>query len=180
VWCIGYNGPHKEGGGDPGFFKSAGELRGTKRDLSEGGIRIPFIAKWDGVVKPGTSSEHVGAFWDMFATFAALANVRPIQKTDGISIVPVLTQKKTQQQHDYLYWEFHEQGGKQAVRKGKWKAIRLQVDIKPNGPVELYDLSKDAEEKNNLAGKYPGKARELEILMKVAHTRSTLFPFKNE
>lgn len=174
------NGPHQEGGGDPAFFQSAGSFRGTKRDLSEGGIRVPFIAKWNGVIKPGSSSEHIGAFWDMFATFAALAKVTRIQKTDGISIVPALQNKNTQQQHDYLYWEFHEQGGKQAVRKGNWKAIRLQVDAKPGGPVELYDLFKDPEEKSNLAGKYPAKAKELELLMKEAHTRSALFPFKNE
>ncbi len=174
------NGPHQEGGGDPVFFKSVGGFRGNKRDLSEGGIRVPFIAKWNGSIKPGTSSEHVGAFWDLFATFAELANAKPAQKTDGISIVPALTRKKIQQQHDYLYWEFHEQGGKQAVRKGNWKAIRLQVDTKPDGPVELYDLSKDPAEINNLAGKYTAKAKELELLMKEAHTRSALFPFKNE
>jgi len=174
------NGPHIEGGADPVFFNSGGGFRGTKRDLTEGGIHIPFIVKWDGVIKPGTSTKHIGAFWDLFATFSELADARQVQKTDGISFVPTLTGKKGQQNHDYLYWEFHEEGGKQAIRQGNWKAIRLLVDSLPTGPVELYDLSKDTGEKINLAKKYPAKVRELELLIQQAHVKSELFPFKKE
>lgn len=174
------NGPHIEGGADPAFFNSGGGLRGIKRDLYEGGIHIPFIARWDGVIKRGDSSDHIGAFWDLFATFADLANVKNIKPTDGISIVPSLTQKGIQQQHDYLYWEFHEEGGRQAVRQGNWKAIRLQVDSFPGGPVELYDLSKDPAEKNNVALKFPEKATALGALIDKSHIKSELFPFKAE
>jgi len=174
------NGPHIEGGADPVFFNSGGGFRGTKRDLSEGGIHTPFIVKWQGVIKPGTVSDHIGAFWDLFATFAELANVKAIPNTDGISIVPSLKGKNNQPRHDYLYWEFHEQGGKQAVRQENWKAIRLQVDSLPGAAVELYDLAKDPGERNNLALKFPAKAKELGLLIDKAHTRSELFPFKNE
>ena len=174
------NGPHIEGGADPVFFNSGGGFSGTKRDLYEGGIHMPFIAKWNGVVSAGTSTSYIGAFWDMFATFAELADVKKIPKTDGISIVPTLTGKNIQQKHAYLYWEFHEQGGKQAVRQGNWKAIRLQVDSLPDGPVELYDLSNDIGEKNNLAKQFPDKAKAMMLLMSEAHTRSSFFPFKKE
>lgn len=174
------NGPHIEGGADPVFFNSGGGFRGTKRDLTEGGTHIPFIASWNGVIKAGATTQHVGAFWDLFSTFADLANVKSVQPTDGISFLATLTAKHPQQNHDYLYWEFHEQGGKQAVRRGNWKAIRLQVDSLPAGPIELYDLSKDPGEKNNLAFRYPGKAKELKLLMDKAHAPSALFPFKQD
>lgn len=174
------NGPHIEGGADPVFFNSGGGFRGTKRDLTEGGIRVPFIATWKNIIKPGSTSEHMGAFWDLFATFAELAGTTATQKTDGISILPALTAKKIQPQHDYLYWEFHEEGGKQAIRQGQWKAIRLKVDSLPKAPVELYDLSKDPGEKSNLSKKYPQKAKALALLIDKAHVKSALFPFKKE
>jgi arylsulfatase A-like enzyme len=132
------NGPH---------INSGGGLRGTKRDLYEGGIHVPFIARWNDVISAGSSFEHIGAFWDLFATFAELVDVKDNQQTDGISLVPTLTRKNAQHRYNYLYWEFHEQGGKQALRQGNWKAIRLGVDSLPNGPLELYDLSKDPQEK---------------------------------
>ena len=174
------NGPHREGGADPAFFNSGGGFRGAKRDLYEGGIRVPFIVRWMGVTEPGTTSAHIGAFWDLFPTFAEIANINNIPKTDGISIVPSLTRKRKQKKQNYLYWEFHEQGGKQALRQGNWKAIRLQVDSMPDGPVELYDLSTDPAEKINLATQHPEKVSKLKKLMAEAHTPSSLFPFKQE
>ena len=175
------NGPHVEGGGDPVFFNSGGGYRGTKRDLYEGGVHIPFIVKWNGVIPPGSSSEHIGAFWDLFPTFAELAGVKKIKPTDGISFLPSLLQKnKQQQEHNYLYWEFHEQGGKQAVRKGKWKAVRLNVDASPAGPIELYDLSVDPGETSNVAAAHPDVVSDLDKLIKEAHVRSDLFSFKWE
>ncbi|GAB4014650.1 arylsulfatase [Spirosoma koreense] len=171
------NGPHIEGGADPGFFNSSGGFRGVKRDLYEGGIREPFFARWPGAIKAGSRSEYVGAFWDLLPTFTELAGAQTPAHLDGLSLVPSLTGKGAQKKHDYLYWEFHENGGRQAIRQGNWKAVRLQVSTDPNGPVELYDLVKDPAEAHNLASQYPDKVKELSQLMKKAHIDSPLFPF---
>lgn len=172
------NGPHVEGGADPAFFKSGGIFRGNKRDLYEGGIREPFAARWPGVIKAGSVNNHIGAFWDFLPTFAELAGATTPKGLDGISFVRTLKSQKNQPQHDYLYWEFHEQGGKQAVRQGKWKAILLDAIKNPDGPVELYDLQSDPGEQNNLAGKHPQKASELLQLIHQSHTPSAVFPFR--
>ena len=171
------NGPHVEGGADPKFFNSGGGLRGVKRDLYEGGIREPFAARWPGVIKPGTSNDYIGAFWDMLPTFAELAGAKAPGNVDGISFVNALTGKGVQKKHDYLYWEFHEQGGKQAVRQGNMKAVRLKAAGNPDGLVELYDLSKDPGEKNNIAPQMSEKAKEMGQIMNKAHVSSALFPF---
>jgi arylsulfatase A len=174
------NGPHKEGGADPVFFNSGGGFKGTKRDLYEGGIREPFVASWPGVVKPSSTSNHIGAFWDLMPTFAQLAKGTHPANTDGISFVPALTGKGSQKAHNYLYWEFHEQGGRQALRQGKWKAIRQNVDIDPNGPIELYDLTVDSGETKNVAAQFPEVAKKLAKLIDEAHVPSALFPFAQE
>ena len=174
------NGPHVEGGADPTFFHSSGGFKGVKRDLYEGGIREPFAARWPGIIKPGTASHFVGAFWDILPTFAELAGAKIPVNIDGISFVPALTGKGVQQKHDHLYWEFHEQGGRQAVRQGNWKAVKLNAAEKPNGPVELYDLSKDSGERINVASRFPDKAKELGKIMKHSHIPSAIFPFGKE
>ncbi|WP_026993985.1 arylsulfatase [Flectobacillus major] len=171
------NGPHVEGGADPSFFKSSGKFKGVKRDLYEGGIREPFIVTWPNVIKPNSKSDHIGAFWDLLPTFAELGGVSIPKGIDGISFASLLTGKGKQRQHNYLYWEFHEQGGKQAIRQGKWKAIRLNAIDNPDGPVELYDLEKDPSEAQDLANQYPEKAKELGDLIKRSHRPSALFPF---
>ena len=148
-----------------------------KRDLYEGGIREPFAARWPGVIKPGTSNDYIGAFWDMLPTFAELAGAKAPGNVDGISFVNALTGKGVQKKHDYLYWEFHEQGGKQAVRQGNMKAVRLKAAGNPDGLVELYDLSKDPGEKNNIAPQMSEKAKEMGQIMNKAHVSSALFPF---
>ncbi len=173
------NGPHLEAGADPVFFNSSGGFRGFKRDLYEGGIRVPTLAYWPGVVKPGVS-HHAGAFWDILPTFTELAGIKKHHPTDGISLVPTLLGKGNQPVHDYLYWEFHEQGGRQALSQGNWKAVRLYVNNPARTTIELYDLSKDPGESNNLAEAYPEKTAELARLMDRARRPSALFPFGSE
>lgn len=173
------NGPHLEGGGDPDFFDSNGELRGYKRDLYEGGIRTPLIIKWPGSVKGGVMSNHITAFWDFLPTLSEIAGVDVPKGTDGISFLPTLIGSKNQQEHDYLFWEFHEQGGKMAVREGKWKAVLLNAD-KNQGKCELYDLSKDPGETNNIASSNPDIISKLDTIMKREHLKSDDFPFAYE
>jgi arylsulfatase A-like enzyme len=161
------NGPHEEGNHRVDFFNSNGMLRGKKRDLYEGGIRTPFIAKWPSKIPPGTVSDHVSCFWDFMPTFCNLAGVEVPENTDGISFIPAMTgYPGSQQKHPYLYWEFYEAGGKQAVRKGNWKGI--QLDVRKGDPsFELYDLDTDPSELHNIADQHPEIVREmLEIMIK--------------
>jgi arylsulfatase A-like enzyme len=170
------NGPHVEGGADPYFFNSFGPLRGVKRDLYEGGIRVPFIARYPGKVKAGIVSEHIAAFWDVMPTLADLTGTKAAKNTDGISFLPTLLSKGKQTEHDYLYWEFHEQGGKAAVRKGNWKAVMLNVLKPENTVLELYDLSKDIHEDKNIAPQYPQIAADMLKIIRASHEDSEVFP----
>lgn len=170
------NGPHNEGGNDPAFFNSNGSLRGIKRDLYEGGIREPVVAWWPGKIKAGSTSDYTGAFWDFLPTFAELAKQPQPQNIDGISIVPALLGQKNAPVHPWLYWEFHEQGGKQAVRMGKWKGVKLNVASNREGPIELYDLQNDVSEKNNIAGKHPDVVQAIRKIMQEQHRESPDFP----
>lgn len=169
------NGPHKEDGGDPVFFNANGGLRGIKRDMYEGGIRVPFIAYWKGKIKAGVTNPQPAAWWDLFPTFQQLAGLSTSNNIDGITIVPTLT-GKAQKQHEYFYWEFHEQGGKQAVRYGNWKGVRLNVTKDKDGPIELYDLQKDPAEKKNIAGAHPGIVKKIAAFMQQAHTPDPNWP----
>jgi len=163
------NGPHREGGADPEFFDSNGPLRGYKRDLYEGGIRVPMIACWPDKIKAGTVSHHVCAFWDFMPTFAELAGIDQPPSIDGISILPALLGRAgKQKQHEFLYWEFHEQGSKQAVRMGDWKAVRFG----PEGKLELYNLKDDIGEKRNVATRNPEIVAKIEDYLKTARTKS--------
>ena len=111
---------------DNGFFNSNGGFRGMKRDLYEGGIRVPFIAKWTDKIEAGSRSDHVSAFWDFLPTVCELAGLQPEAVTTGVSYLPTLLgDKGSQQEHDYLYWEFNEaEGPIQAVRSGDWKIVK--------------------------------------------------------
>lgn len=174
------NGVHKEGGHDPEYFQSNGVYRGIKRDLYEGGIRTPFIVQWPGQIKPGTTSAHPSAFWDFLPTMCQLVGEKAPQDIDGISYLPALLKKGKQQKHDYLYFEFHEEGGKQAVIQGDWKLIRLQVNRPEKTHYELYHLKRDVGETQNLAEKESQKVKELAELMDRSRTKNPLFRFKNE
>lgn len=168
------NGPHIEGGADPHYFDSNGELQGLKRDLYEGGIRVPFIAKWAGRISPNTTNAHVSAFWDFLPTVADILDVETPQQIDGISFLPSLLGNTSQQeQHPYLYWEFHEQGGRQAVRYGDWKGVIYNLD--KGGEMELYNLGTDIQESNNVALQYPEIVEEIKEIMKCARIESPLF-----
>ena len=169
------NGPHYEGGHQPGFFNSNGPLKGHKRDLYEGGIRVPLIAYWPGKIKSGSVSNHICAHWDLMPTFCELAKISEPNHTDGISYIPALTGKK-QKKHAYLYWEFHSYGNAQAIRMGDWKGIRLKVKNDPNAPIQLFDLKKDIGETNNIAANHPDIIRRFTKLFKTAHTPSERFP----
>jgi arylsulfatase A-like enzyme len=166
------NGPHKEGGFNPDFNHSSGPLRGIKRDLYDGGIRVPLIASWPGTVPPGRTSDLVSAFWDFLPTACDIAGIKAPEGLDGISYLQTLLGKPDQQKrHEYLYWEFYERGFDQAVRMGKWKAVRNGVA----GPLELYDLSTDIGETKNVAAEHPDIIAQIETILKTARTESEIW-----
>jgi len=169
------NGPHREGGHNPEFFNDNGPLRGIKRDLYEGGIRVPFLAWWPGTVQAGQVNDHVCAFWDFLPTACDLAGVVPPRGIDGISMASTLLGKPGQRRHEYLYWEFHERGFQQAVRMGDWKGVRTG----PGKPVELYDLKTSLDEQTNLAAQNPGVVRKIEEILSGARTESPDWPRKS-
>lgn len=176
------NGPHEEGGADPSFFGRDGKLRGLKRSCHEGGIRVPFIAKWPGKIPAGVVNDHQLAFYDIMPTFCDLAGVKDFKKQysnknkadyfDGISFAPTLLgNDKKQKEHAYLYWEFNETQ-QIAVRKGDWKLI-----VK-SGKCELYDLASDVHEDHNIADKHPDIVAELKKIVQKEHVDSPIFPIK--
>jgi len=169
------NGPHQEGGHKSGHFESSGPLRGIKRDLYEGGIRVPAIMKWPGKIQPGRVSDQVWAFWDFLPTAAEIAGVPAPAGTDGISILPTLL-GKPKKQHEYLYWEFHERGFDQAVRLGDWKGIRSGRQ----GAIELYDLGADVSERKNVAVGHPETVDRIRRIMETARTDSAEFPVREK
>ena len=161
------NGHHKEGNNDPEFFDANGPLKGMKRDLTEGGIRVPTIAWWPGKIKPGTSTDHIAYHGDLMALACELSGQpMPEQETQSVSFLPALTGDGEQKKHDYLYWEFYERGGKQAVRFGNWKAIRIPMHT---GKTQLFNLEKDIGEENDLADQNPDIVKKAEAMMKEAH-----------
>jgi len=167
------NGPHREGGHDPNFFDSNGPLRGIKRDLYEGGIRVPMLVRWPARIKPGQVSDQVWAFWDMLPTLAEAAGASAPPGLDGISMLPAWL-GRPQRNHEYLYWEFHEQRFKQAVRMGDWKAVRNG----PGRPLELYDLKADPGETRDVAASHPEVVARIERILAQARTDSPEFPVR--
>ncbi|MBN2128496.1 MAG: sulfatase-like hydrolase/transferase, partial [Sedimentisphaerales bacterium] len=168
------NGPHREGGSDPDFFDSNGPLRGIKRDLYEGGIRVPLIARWPGRIEAGAVTGHVSAFWDFFPTFVVLTGGKAPEQTDGLCLMPTLLGLPgKQKQHKFLYWEFHERGSAQAVRFGRWKAVRL-----PGKAIELYDLRTDPGETTDVAAGRPEIVAKAGEYLSNARTESEFWPLK--
>ncbi len=169
------NGPHREGGADPDFFNSNGPFRGYKRDLYEGGIRVPFIVRWPGKVEPGTRTDHITAFWDIYPTVADVLGKQLDSTVQGVSFLPTLTGKGIQKEHEYLYWEFHEEGGRMAIRKGDWKAIIYGVSSQ--GDIQLYNLAEDPGETYDVAAEHPELVKEFQELFKTSRVPSELFNF---
>ena len=173
------NGPHQEGGADPDFFNSNGPWRGYKRDVYEGGLRVPMIVSWKGHVRAGTESNLACSFWDLMPTFRELTGVASADGLDGVSLLPLLEGRKGQQEHDYLYFEFQELGGRQAVRQGPWKLVHL--DIRSNAPrYELYNLDQDPGETHDLSAENPDILSRLQQIMAEAHTPNPDFPVLKE
>ncbi len=169
------NGPHREGGHDPNFNDSNGPLRGIKRDLYEGGIRVPFIARWPKAIRPGQVSDQVVWFADVLPTAAALGGSAVPPRLDGINIVPVLEGKiQDVLRERTLYWEFHEGGFQRAVRQGDWKLVSLGA----GKGLELYDLSKDIGETADVAAENPDVVERLEAAMKASRTETPDWPIK--
>ncbi len=171
------NGPHLEGGADPDFFDSNAELTGYKRNMTDGGIRVPMIAKWSGVIEQGRVSDHVTAFWDLMPTLAELTGAQAPTEIDGISYLPTLLDCGEQQQHEYLYWEHK---GGIAVRMGDWKGIKMAKSKGESGEFQLYNIKEDIGEQNNIASKYPDVASKIETIMAEAHTYNSTFPLNPE
>lgn len=159
------NGPHGVGN-TLDHFTAAGPLRARKGSLYEGGIRVPFVARWPGTISPGTASAHPSGFQDMLPTFCELADASIPEPVDGISIVSALTGRDDQREHDFLYWE---RRGVSAVRMGDWKAYLPEGHTNPEGRVELYDLATDIGEQNDLAPAHPALVSEIRTIVRESH-----------
>jgi arylsulfatase A-like enzyme len=165
------NGPHREGGHDPAFFRSWGPLRGTKRDLYEGGVREPTMARWKGKISPGQVSDFAWAFWDFLPTATEAAGLKAPPGIDGVSILPTLLGRK-QAPHAFLYWEFFEGGFQQAVRQGDWKLVRQAPKFK----TELFNLKDDLAESRDVSAQHADVTARLEKLFKMARVDHPEFP----
>jgi len=168
------NGPHKEGGADPAFFNSSGPLRGYKRDLYEGGIRVPTIARWPGRIEAGTDSDYPWAFWDFLPTCAELAGFEAPQGIEGVSVAPTLF-GEAGPEREFLYWEFQQRELKQAVRIGDMKAVRKGM----TRATEVYDLREDISEANDIAADHPDVVARAEELFATWRTDSEEFPVRD-
>ena len=159
------------GGNDPDFFKTNGALRNYKGSLYEGGIRVPFIAYWPGVIQPGLSNRQA-AHYDLMATFRELADAKAVI-SDGLSLWPEFKRKKSTP-HPFLYFELYEYGGQQAVRMKNWKAVKRNMRADKTAPWELYDLMTDSAEKNNIANQHPEVIKKIEEIVNREHRHSVV------
>tara|TARA_R110002051_G_scaffold307751_1_gene378971 strand:- start:2526 stop:3920 length:1395 start_codon:yes stop_codon:yes gene_type:complete len=170
------NGPTNENNHSHTFFDSSGGLKGFKRDVYEGGVRVPMIAYWKGKIKEGAKSDHPATFYDVLPTLAEVSNAEIPNAIDGISFLPELFEKK-QAKHDFLYWEIQQgekvKGFRQAVRMGHWKAVRYG----DNYQTELYDLSTDIQEENDVSGEYPELVEKANSILKKESIKNEHFPY---
>lgn len=175
------NGPTFNGGTDSPWFNSAGPFKSErgwgKAFLHEGGIRVPMIASWPGKIEPGSESDHISAFWDLLPTLCEIAGLNVPEDVDGISYLPELLGKEDQEVHPHLYWEFPSSGGQQAVRMGKWKAIRKNI-LQGNLEIELFNLDEDIREQHNVAADFPDISRRMELIMEKEHRTADLERFR--
>jgi len=170
------NGADSAGGHKIPFFDSNAGLRGKKQTAYEGGIRVPFVARWPGHIPAGQKTEQLAAFWDFLPTSAELVHADPPTKTDGVSLVPtLLSHPEKQKQHEYLYWELAANGGYQEIRIGDWKADILQVS-EGSPKVELYSMKGDLLEKHDVAAEHPDTVDQIKRMASEAHTPSAMFP----
>jgi len=169
----------KTGGYDPDFFQGTGPFRSSKGSVYEGGIRVPLIVRWSGRIKPGRTSDQVIAFQDVLPTLldAAGSSQRSPAGTDGLSFLPTLLDKGRQPGHEHLYMEFPAYGGQQMVRLGRWKGVRQNLLKNPDAPIELYDLTVDIGEKDNVAPGHPEIIEKIRTIMKIARKPSKEFSF---
>lgn len=170
------NGSHVEGGYHFEMLQSNGIFRGGKRDLYEGGIRVPLIARWPSGIPAGRTSAHPSAFWDFLPTACELAGIQPPSDIQGISYAPTLTGRGEQPSHPSLYWEFHEMNGRRALLIHPWKLIQYDLNAKPHGKPQLFNLDSDPSEKSNLAAEHPDRVREMFQKIKQSRIPSDRFP----
>ncbi|MEM7672930.1 MAG: arylsulfatase [Verrucomicrobiota bacterium] len=174
------NGPHGEGGQNPKWFNSGGGLRGMKRDLFEGGLRVPMIVRWDGHVAPGSETDHLSAFWDILPTLCEIAQIEAPSDTDGISFLPTLLgDVDSQKQHEYLYWEFHEGVGSRAALTHRWKAVQRHMNKPKIGQIMLFDIQADPAEQNDLSVAHPEIVEHFVSLFEEAHTPTESYSWGN-
>ena len=175
------NGPTYVGGADSPYFDSAEPFKSEygwgKGFVHEGGVRVPLIATWPDKIKAGTTSDHISIFYDVLSTLCDVAGIPIPQNTDGISFLPTLSGNANQKAHDFLYWEFPAYKGQQAIRMGKWKAIRKNI-FEGNMEIELYDLTKDLQEQNNVANAHPDIVEKAKTIMEREHVPATIERFK--
>lgn len=177
------NGPTYNGGSDSPYFESGGPFESeqgwAKGFVHEGGIRVPLIVEWPGRIRSGTQSDRIGVFYDIFPTLCEVANEEIPEHADGISLLPTLLGKSSSPEHDFLYWEFPENNGQQAVRMGKWKGIRENID-QGNLEIQLFDLENDLQEKHDVSTEYPDIVEQIRGIMKAQHRPAAIDRFRKE
>jgi arylsulfatase A len=169
--------PGRTAGTDYVFFNSTGPFRAFKGSVYEGGIRVPFIARWPGKIKAGAVNEMPAVFYDVLPTLCEVAGAGPPSNTDGVSLLPTLTGRGRQARHEFLFWDFGGYGGQQAVRMGDWKGVRRNLH-RGSMRIELYNLAADVGERRDVAAQHPDVVKRIAAIMRREHTPSEVFPVK--